>query len=135
MRDPGSQPGFSAASRISIGLRRYMCHSMPEFHAGARGLARDPSFHAGYNVRSCFFVRSQGFRADFTAGSGTRSPNRDSMRDHVPRSGFGCTFGIQCGIRELARFFHEFHACWTSLPPPRTVLKALYRHCSHLALR
>ena len=29
---------------------------------------------------------------------------------------------------------HEFHACCTSLTPPRTVLKALYRHCSHLAL-
>ena len=86
-----------------------MRHTIPEFHAGARGIARDPNFRAEFNAGSCFFVRGQGFRADFTAGSGTppgtRSPNRDSMRDHVPRSGFGCTFGIQCGIRELARSF------------------------------
>ena len=92
MPNPVSQPGFSAASRISIGIRRYMCHSMPEFHAGARGLARDPSFHAGFNVGSCFFVRGQGFRADLTAGPGTppgtRSPNRDPMRHHVSRWGF-----------------------------------------------
>ena len=69
MPNPVSQPGFSAASRISIGIRRYMCHSMPEFHAGARGLARDPSFHA------------LGFRADCKAGSGTQpgtpSPSRE----------------------------------------------------------
>ena len=87
----------------------HMRHTMPEFHVGTRCLARDHSFHAGFNVRSGFFVRALGFRAEFTAGSGTppgtRSPNRDSMRDHVPRSGFGCTFGIQCEIRELARSY------------------------------
>ena len=108
-RIPSSQPGSNASSRISVGIRMYLRHSMPEFHAGSRCLTRDRNFHAGFNVGSCFLVRGQGFRADFTAGSGTppgtRSPNIDSMRDHVSRSGFGGTFGIQCGIRELARAF------------------------------
>ena len=81
MRDPGSQPGFSAASRISIGIRRYMCHSMPEFHAGARGLARDPNFHAGFNAGSCFFVRALGFRADCKAGSGTQPGTQSPSRE------------------------------------------------------
>ena len=81
MRHPGSQPGFSAASRISIGIRMYMCHSMPEFHAGARGLARDPSFHAGFNVGSCFFVRALGFRADCKAGSGTQPGTQSPSRE------------------------------------------------------
>ena len=116
-----------------------MRHTMPEFHVGTRCLARDHSFHAGFNVRSGFFVRALGFRAEFTAGSGTppgtRSPNRDSMRDHVPRSGFGCTFGIQyAGSGNSHGHTHEFHVCCTSLPPPWTVLKALYRHCRLLAL-
>ena len=159
---------------------------------------------------SCFLVRGQGFRADFTARSGTppgtRSPTSDPMRHHVYRSGFGGTCGIlcrrsisgpgaslgivtsmrdsmwdpassyvvrdsvrtslpdpgphpgpgaptviQCGTTYLDRDsevhvafnagsgnshgrFHEFHACCTSLPPPWTVLKALYRHCRLLAL-
>ena len=164
----------------------------------------------GFNGRPCFFVRDEELRAACKAGAGTRcgtrGPNRDSVRHHVSRSGFGCTCAIQCrnsmpgpgaslgilatmrdsmrdhvssyGLWDSVRnslpdpgphpgpvaptenqggtthpdqdsdvhsafnagsgnsrgFLHEFHACWTSLPPPRTVLKALYRHCSQLAL-
>ena len=37
-RDPEPQQGLNAAPRISIGIRMYMRHSMPEFHAGAWNL-------------------------------------------------------------------------------------------------
>ena len=81
MPDPESETGSNAASRISIGIRRYMRHSMPEFHVGARCLARDRNFHAGFNVGSCFFVRALGFRADCKPGSGTQPGTRSPSRE------------------------------------------------------
>ena len=54
----------------------------------------------GFNGRPCFFVRDEELRAACKAGAGTRcgtrGPNRDSVRHHVSRSGFGCTCAILC---------------------------------------
>ena len=54
----------------------------------------------GFNVGPCFFVRDQELRAACKAGAvtpcGTRGPNRDSVRHHVSRSGFGGTCAILC---------------------------------------
>ena len=54
----------------------------------------------GFNGRPCFFVRDQELRAACKAGAGTpcrtRCPNRDSVRHHVSRSGFGGTCAILC---------------------------------------
>ena len=47
---------------------------------------------------------------------GTTHPDRDSDVHSAFNAGSGNSHG----------FLHEFHVCWTSLPPPRTVLKALY---------
>ena len=113
MRDPASsyvirnsvrparqELGPRAGPGVRNGIQYGINYSMPELHAGARGLARDRNFHAGFNAGPCFFARGQGFRADLAAGSGTppgtRSPTRDPMRHHVSRSGFGGTCGILC---------------------------------------
>ena len=54
----------------------------------------------GFNAGHCFFVRDQELRAACKAGAGTpcgtRCPNRDSVRHHVSRSGFGGTYAILC---------------------------------------
>ena len=54
----------------------------------------------GFNAGPCFFVRDQELRSACKAGAGTRcgtrGPNRDSVRHHVSRSGFGCTCAILC---------------------------------------
>ena len=54
----------------------------------------------GFNAGPCFFVRNQELRAACKAGAGTRcgtrGPNRDSVRHHVSRSGFGGTCAILC---------------------------------------
>ena len=92
----------------------------------------------GFNGRPCFFVRDEELRAACKAGAGTRcgtrGPNRDSVRHHVSRSGFGCTCAMQCrnsmpgpgaslGIlatmRDSMRDHVSSYGLWDSVRPAR----------------
>ena len=88
--DPESETGSNAASRISIGIRRYMWHSMPELHAG-------PGASLGIVTSMRDSMR------DPASSYGLWDSVRTASQDPGPNPGPGAPAGSECGTTSLAR--------------------------------
>ena len=101
--DPESETGSNAASRISIGIRRYMWHSMPELHAG-------PGASLGIVTSMRDSMR------DPASSHVARDSGWSWLPDPGPHPGPVAPPGIQCGTTYLDRDSEVHAAFYVGVP-------------------